>query len=290
MRILILGAGGMLGHKLLQYMQVKFDGWGTVRSDARVYAKYRIFDLERMLSGVNAFYFDSIIRAVAKIRPDWVINCIGIIKQLEQANDPLISIEINSLLPHRLAHLCQACSCRLIHISTDCVFSGSKGQYSEEDVSDAEGLYGRSKYLGEVTEENCLTLRTSIVGRELNSSNGIVEWFLRPDHNNVNGFTNAIYSGLTTHELSVLIGDIIGNHPQLSGLYNVASKPISKYDLLCLLKKSFNVSTIICPVDIPQIDRTLVSTRFDKTTGYISPSWSDMVEQMAKDTGPYARK
>lgn len=290
MRILILGAGGMLGHKLLQCLQVKFDAWGTVRSNTEAYAKYGIFDLKRMVSGVDAFYFDSIIRAVAKVRPDWVINCIGIVKQLEQANDPLISIKINSLLPHRLAHLCQACGSRLIHISTDCVFSGSKGQYSEEDVSDAVDLYGRSKYLGEVSKENCLTLRTSIIGRELNSSKGLVEWFLQPDHNSVNGFTKAIYSGLTTNELSVLIGDIIKNHSKLSGLYNVASNPISKYELLCLLKGSFGASTIIDPVDEPQIDMSLVSTKFSKATGYIPPAWSDMVEQMAKDAIQYTLK
>ncbi|HEY3229779.1 MAG TPA: sugar nucleotide-binding protein, partial [Roseiflexaceae bacterium] len=170
MRILILGAAGMLGHKLCQAYHNRFDTWATLRGGAREFASYELIAADRLLVGVDADNFDSVVRALATVHPDVVINCIGIIKQLPSAKDPIISLVINALFPHRLANLCQAAGARLIHISTDCVFAGRKGMYTEDDVSDAEDLYGRSKYLGEVGAAGCLTLRTSIIGRELRTT------------------------------------------------------------------------------------------------------------------------
>ena len=287
MRVVIMGGAGMLGHKLWQVYRNRFDTWATVRSTYREYARYNLFDRQRLLEGVNAFDFDTVVKALASVRPDVVINCTGIIKQLAAAKDPIVSLTINSLFPHRLANLCRAAGARLIHISTDCVFSGRKGRYTEDDVSDAEDLYGRSKFLGEINGPGCLTLRTSIIGRELQTTNGLVEWFLSNQGGRVRGYTRAIYSGFTTLSLAEIIANVIENYPDLSGVYHVAAEPISKYDLLCLLRDAYGVQVEIEPYAEVQIDRSLDSSRFRAATDFTPPSWSDMIKAMAEDSTPY---
>jgi len=287
MRVLILGGSGMLGHKLWQAYRNHFDTWATVRSSYRAYAKYNLFDSERLLGGVDAFNFDTVVCALATVRPDVVINCIGIVKQVPTAKDPFISLTLNSLFPHKLANLCRAASARLIHISTDCVFSGKKGMYTEDDVSDAEDLYGRSKFLGEVRGKGCLTLRTSIIGRELQTTNGLVEWFLSNRGGKVSGYTQAIYSGLTTLALAELIANVVEHHPELSGVYHVSSEPITKYNLLRLLRDAFGVQVEIEPCPEVCIDRSLNSTRFRAATNFTPPTWADMIQAIAEDPTPY---
>jgi len=177
LRLLILGGAGMLGHKLCQRFSRRFDTWTTVRSNYQEYAHYNLFDPERFIGGVEAANFDSVVRALADVKPHVIINCIGTIKQLKSAKDPIISLTVNSLFPHRLENLCRDSGVRMIHISTDCIFSGRKGGYVETDVSDAEDLYGRTKFLGEIDAPGCLTLRTSIIRRELTTCSGLIEWF-----------------------------------------------------------------------------------------------------------------
>ncbi len=287
MRILILGGAGMLGHKLYQRFRHRYDVWTTVRTSYRDYARYDIFDSDRMIGGGDVAVFDNVVRAVAQVKPDVVINCIGIVKQLKAAKDPIVSLSINSLFPHRLANLCQASGARMIHISTDCVFSGRKGMYTEEDISDAEDLYGRTKYLGEVTLPGCLALRTSIIGRELNSATGLVEWFLGNCGKKVRGFTKAIYTGFTTLALADIIADILENHPALEGLWQVSSEPINKYDLLCLVKNIYNLE-IEVEQDVEfMCNRSLDSTRFRVATGFAPPTWADMIQDMHNDPTPY---
>lgn len=287
MRVLILGGAGMLGHKLWQVYRQRFDTWVTVRGHPRDYAMYQLFDPERMIGGVDAFDFDAVVRALATVRPDAIVNCIGIIKQLPTAKDPFISLTVNSLFPHRLANLCTAAGIRLIHISTDCVFSGRKGMYTETDISDAEDLYGRSKFLGEVATPGCLTLRTSIIGRELASTSGLVEWFLSNRGGKVRGFTRAIYSGFTTQALAAIIADVLERHTDLSGVYQVSSDPINKYDLLCLLRDIMHISIEIEPYDGVVLDRSLDSSRFRAAVGFIPTSWPDMLQDMTADPTPY---
>ena len=205
MKTLILGGSGMLGHKLWQTLAGRFDAYATFRQRPAVYAGYEIFDLARAVENVSAQDFDSIVRAMAKVQPEVVINCIGVVKQDAAAKDPLTSIYINSLFPHRLAEVCRAANARLIHLSTDCVFSGQRGGYAESDPSDAEDLYGKSKFLGEVAGEGCLTLRTSMIGRELAGSQGLLEWFLGQQGKSVRGFRQAIFSGFTTQALAEII-------------------------------------------------------------------------------------
>lgn len=287
-RILILGAGGMLGHKLMQLWLPKYDVIGTVRKPAAAYERYGIFNRGHLIDKVDVDDFTVIEKVISHIQPHFLVNCVGVIKQLDAANDPLITIGINSLLPHRLAKLCCAQGVRLIHVSTDCVFSGTKGMYKESDVSDAVDLYGRTKLLGEVDGPNCLTLRTSIIGRELDSRNGLIEWFLQTDQEEVCGFSNAIYTGLTTIEFARVVELVMRSDKEITGTYHVSSNPINKYDLLLLIRETFGILKRIVPADMPAIDRSLDSTRFRQEMDYAPPSWPDMIEEMAIDKTPYS--
>ena len=287
MKLLILGAGGMLGHKLLLTASPQLETWATVR-DAGAIPGDAAVDRSRILSEVEADKFDTVVRAFDTVRPDVVVSCIGVVKQRGEAKDPIVSLTVNSLFPHRLAALCGAARSRLIHVSTDCVFAGRKGRYVETDEPDAVDLYGRTKQLGEVAGPGALTLRTSIIGRELSTSQGLVEWFLA-QKGWAPGFTEAIFSGLTTLELSRVILDVIRSHPSLEGIYHVAADRISKYDLLVLLNRAFARRLTIVADDSVRIDRSLDGGRFRSATGYEAPAWPDMIAEMAADRTPYDR-
>lgn len=286
-RILILGAAGMLGHKLCQVYRDRFDIWATVRERPERYSQYELLPANRLIGSIDAFNFDTIVQAFAVAQPQIVINCIGIIKQLSTAKDPIISLTVNSLLPHRLAQLCTVAGARLIHISTDCVFSGRQGMYTEEDISDAEDLYGRTKYLGEVSAEPHLTLRTSIIGRELQTTTGLVEWFLGNRGGRVRGYSEAIYTGFTTLALAEIIAQVIEHDTHLTGLYQASSDPINKYDLLRLLREHFAIPVEIEPFPDFKLDRSLNSQRFRLASKIMIPSWPAMIESMAQDPTPY---
>lgn len=287
MRVLILGGGGMLGHKLYQRYRDRFETWVTIRSGYQEYQQFEIFERERTVCGVNALAFDSAVRSFAEVKPDVAVNCIGVIKQVSTAGDPIISLTVNSLFPHRLANLCRSSGVRLIHISTDCVFSGRKGKYKEEDISDAEDLYGRTKFLGEVSALGCLTLRTSIIGRELSTTYGLTEWFLKHRGEKVRGYTRAIYSGFTTATLADIIADLLENHRNLTGLYHVSSDPISKHDLLCMMRDAFRLDIDVEPWPEVRIDRSLDSSRFRAATRFSPPSWRQMLQEMADNDAGY---
>ena len=287
LRVLILGGSGMLGHKLFQVCTERFDAYATVRGPARAYEYDGLFDSSRIIGNVAANDLDSILKATASVQPSVIVNCIGVVKQDAAAKDPLTSIFINSLLPHRLARVCSAAAARLIHLSTDCVFSGRRGNYAEDDPSDAEDPYGKTKYLGEVTGANCLTLRTSMIGRELHGSHGLLEWFLSQQGKSVRGFRRAIFSGFTTRALAEIIAWIISDHPELEGVYHVAAEPISKSDLLTLIKETGALNIQIEPDDTFHCDRSLNGARFCEATGFVPPAWSDMISQLFQDPTPY---
>jgi dTDP-4-dehydrorhamnose reductase len=221
---------------------------------------------------------DRLVRLFDEVRPEVVINCIGLVKQLEEANDPIQALSINALLPHRVARLCALVGARLIHVSTDCVFSGRKGGYAETDTPDAEDLYGRSKLLGEVDYPS-ITLRTSIIGHELNSAHGLIGWFLA-QKSGVKGYSRAIFSGLPTCELARVVRDFVIPRPELHGLYQVAAAPISKYELLRLVNQQYGKDLSIAPDEALKIDRSLDGSRFRAATGYLASSWPDLVAQM----------
>jgi dTDP-4-dehydrorhamnose reductase len=278
--VLILGANGMLGNAALRLFAGSegFSAWGTVRSTQ---AQHRLQPAlqARVITGVDVEQSDHLVAVLERTRPQVIINCVGLVKQLEQANDPLAALPINALLPHRLARLAALVGARLVHVSTDCVFSGGKGQYRESDLPDAQDLYGRSKLLGEVDYPNAVTLRTSIIGHELGSAHGLMGWFLAQP-GPVRGFTRAIFSGLPTAELARVIRDHVLPQSALHGLYHVASAPISKYDLLKLVALAYGRDLEIQPDARLVIDRSLVAERFGAATGYTAPPWPVLVQTM----------
>lgn len=278
----------MLGHKLVQRLGPRFETWATIRGDEPAPAAAQILDPARTVNGVRVESPESVISALERSDATTVVNAIGIIKQLDAARAAVPSIRVNALFPHELAAACAARDARLIHISTDCVFSGNRGGYVEDDVPDARDLYGRSKLLGEVTDtQNTMTLRTSIVGRELHGALGLFEWFLSQRGGRVRGFSEAIFSGVTTAVLSDLIGDLIEREQQLSGLRQVSAAAIDKLTLLSELRDALEVDIEIDPDDSLVIDRSLDSSRFQSETGWTPPSWQAMLADLAVDPTPY---
>ena len=270
----------MLGHQVARQFQLRGETWATVRKSDDLGRATEVLNGVQIYPGVDAMSFDSIVAALHEIRPTVVVNCIGIIKQDSLAEDPTVAIEVNALLPHRIAAVCDAVSAKLIHVSTDCVFSGRKGGYTESDVADATDLYGRSKYLGEVHRAPHLTLRTSIIGPELRTSRSLLDWFLAL-RGTVHGFNRAIFSGLTTPEMSRVIVNCATNWQHLTGLYQVSAAPINKFELLSLVKSHFGLLTDIQAKSELVIDRSLDSTRFQAITGYRPPSWDEMIAELA---------
>src|SRR5262245_57999934 len=226
MRSLVLGGDGMLAHRRPMSWRSQHEVRVTLRQDLPAYRHLGLFNADNAFAGVDARSMERIAQIISDFRPDAVVNAIGIVKQRSEASAAIPSLEINSLLPHRLALVCGAAGARLVQLSTDCVFSGRKGAYTESDVPDAEDLYGRSKYLGEVAGPRCLTLRTSIIGRELSRKTGLLEWFLSQRGKTVNGFRNAVFSGFTTHEMARIIECLLTRSPGAQGVYHVSSAPI----------------------------------------------------------------
>jgi len=285
MKICIFGANGMLGNALMYSMALSKDHQviGTVRNEsAKQFFPPEI--RQKIISGIDAENILSVALLLQKEKPDVVINSVGIVKQINNGADPTRAIGFNAMLPHQLSQICQSIGARLIHISTDCVFSGNKGvPYLESDTPDPVDLYGRTKLLGELGDApHELTLRTSYIGNEFEGTNGLLEWFLAQNEP-ITGYTKAIYSGLPTVILADLIRDRVLDLPQLHGLYHVSSSPISKYNLLNLVARVFGKKITINPDDHLIIDRSLDSTRFQEATGFTAPSWEQMIEKMHQD-------
>lgn len=279
-RVLVLGASGMLGNAVLRVFaeSIGFETFGTVRSNRS--AKLLPPAVQScLISGVDVENLDSLLAVFGQVRPDVVINCIGLVKQLSAADDPLSAIPINSILPHRLARLCAVSGARLVHMSTDCVFSGSKGMYTEEDTPDAKDLYGRSKYLGEVDYPNAITLRTSIIGHELDGARSLIGWFLL-QQGTVKGFKRAVFSGLPTVEIARIIRDFVIPRPDLHGLYHVSADPINKLDLLMLVADVYGKKIDIVSDENLVIDRSLDSARFRQETKFNPMPWIDLIKGM----------
>ena len=287
MRLLVVGGAGMLGHKLWQTGSRVMDTWATVRRVTPALTALGLGDPTRTITGVDVHRPETLEAALDQAQPDAVVNCVGVVKQLAAAKDPVESIAINALYPHVVARACVARNIRFVHISTDCVFDGVRGDYSEADVPNATDLYGRSKALGEVTAPGCLTLRTSIIGRELSGSSGLVEWFLSRRGAAADGYTRAIFSGLTTGALAALLLRVLTEHEALQGLYHVSAAAIDKHSLLHLLNDAFDGNVRITGRDELRIDRSLDSARFRAATGLVPGSWEQMIAEMADDDTPY---
>lgn len=279
---LVLGANGMLGNSCMRVLSE--DGgsvWGTVRSTSAV-SRFPEHMQKRLIPGVEADEIDTVMDAMVKSKPDVVVNCIGVVKQLPSSKNPLTALPLNAMFPHQLSRLCALTNARLIHISTDCVFSGEKGMYTETDRPDADDLYGISKHLGEIDYIHGVTLRTSIIGHELTGARSLIDWFLSQE-GPVEGFTKAVFSGLPTVELARVIRDFVVPHPHLHGLYHVSADPIAKYELLRLVAGTYGRSNRIVASDRVTIDRSLDSSRFRSETTWRPAAWPELVQQMYLD-------
>lgn len=277
MNVLVLGVTGTIGYTIWKTFHEDhcYNVWGTLRN-----GNDQLANQTQLFKNIDVLDQDQLIRVLDTSKPDVIINCTGLIKQLDSANDPLVVLPINSLFPHRLAHLCSLANIRLIQISTDCVFSGRKGSYVETDLSDAEDLYGKSKFIGEISHlKQAVTLRTSTIGHELNSNYGLVDWFLS-QKGKVKGYVNAIFSGLPTVELARVIKNYVVSNKELSGLYHVAGKPINKYDLLSLIAEIYGKNIVIEREDGVCVDRSLNASRFEEKTGYKPPDWPQLINMM----------
>ncbi len=270
----------MLGHQIVESLRARHEIQATVRSGIGAYSKIAKFLPEAVHYGIDALDYPAVQRVVESVRPDAVINCLGIVKQRIEAKHSIVSLETNALLPHRLAVTCAQVGARLVQPSTDCVFSGRQGNYRESDFPDCDDLYGRSKLLGEVEGQNCITLRTSIIGLELSRRQGLVEWFLG-QRGTIRGFRKAIYSGFTTLEMARIIEHLLENNPLKSGLYHVSSAPIDKYSLLTKLRDRLGRAIQIVPDDDFVCDRSLDSSRFQAEFAYTPPSWDTMIDEFA---------
>jgi len=280
MKILVLGASGMIGSAMMRVLSEN-KAWevvGTLRSaDAKRFFLPAV--ASKLLPGVDIDNQDALVRVFSRVQPEVVINCIGLTKHHKESDDPVLAIPINALLPHRIAEVCAVARARLIHVSTDCVFSGLKGSYVEDDPADARDVYGKTKFLGEMNYPHAVTLRTSTIGHEFQSTHGLLEWFLSQE-GKCKGFDRAIFSGLPSTVFAQVVRDIVIPRTDLSGLYHVGAEAINKYELLRLIAKVYGKAIDIIRDESFAIDRSLDSGLFYRKTGYIAPSWPELIQSM----------
>jgi dTDP-4-dehydrorhamnose reductase len=280
MKILVLGASGMIGSAMVRVLgdNKAWEVFGTLRSeDAKRFFLPAVAG--KLLPGVDINNQDALLQVFLRVRPEVVVNCIGLTKHHKEAEDPQMALPLNALLPHRMADLCAVAGARLIHVSTDCVFAGTKGNYGEADAPDAGDVYGKSKHLGEVDYPHAITLRTSTIGHELQSAYGLLEWFLT-QQGSCKGFNRAIFSGLPNTEFARVVRDVVIPRPELRGLYHVGADPIGKYELLKLIAKAYGKQIEIFRDNEFSIDRSLNSWRFNQATGYKAAAWPDLIQAM----------
>lgn len=281
----------MLGHKLFQVLGRKFPATGcTVRTAPAAFRNRELFPSELVYEGIDATDLNVVRWVVNDFRPNVLLNAVGLIKQLPEGNVRRTSIRVNALLPHELQEVAASVGARMIHFSTDCVFRGDRGGYSEDDPSDALDVYGRTKYLGELDAAAALTLRTSIIGRQLYGTESLIEWFLSQAPSRVRGFTRAVYSGVTTDHLAELVGRLIDDYPEMEGLYHLSGPRITKYELLCIVRDVLDIDVEIEPDGGPAIDRSLDDRRFREATRLPKLAWRDMILEMAANPIPYKQQ
>jgi dTDP-4-dehydrorhamnose reductase len=287
MKVLVLGGSGMLGHKLVQRLSSAHEVKFTLQRNFESVQNFGILRRKDSIESVDAIDFEGVRKALDAYRPDVVINAIGVIKQVAEVKDVVRTLTINSIFPHLLAQLASELGFRLITMSTDCVFSGNRGQYSEQHIPDAIDLYGQSKHWGEIDQPSCLTIRTSIIGRELGRKHGLLEWMVSQRQKAVKGYSRAVFSGFPTLIIADIILNIIDTHRELCGVFHISSDPISKFDLLTKVNERFQLDVEISDAPEVTLDRSLDSTKFRNATGFKPPTWDQMVDAMASDDYQY---
>lgn len=284
MKILVFGAAGMIGHRI--WMEANNTSgtqvFGVVRKSSEYYRNFQIFN-ENVFYETDVSHWENAEKVLNKVQPQFIVNAIGITIRKPEIQNLEKALEVNSFFPHRLLKWAQAHQSKVIHLSTDCVFDGGLGQYTELSQPTAKDHYGKTKFLGEIDGVSALTLRFSCIGRELESKTELLEWFLAQDRKEVKGFGKAIYSGVTTKVVAREVMRVITHFPELCGVFQLSSLPISKYDLLCLIQKVYGTSTSIARSDDYVSDKTLICSRFSEQTGYRSQSWEAMIDELKND-------
>jgi dTDP-4-dehydrorhamnose reductase len=291
MRIIILSVSGLLGHKLLQKLSADFDVYGTLHKTKDHYGNLPLFSGENIIENIDVSNFDIVKDVLHAINPDVILNCVGITKRRSEIDNPLEVITLNALFPHQLAKWAKPNKIRVIHFSTDCVFNGKIGNYNEASPASAEDTYGKTKFLGEIKYEHTLTIRSSFIGQELFGRTELFEWFLAQKGKQIKGFKNTLYSGVSTTYMASVVKDIILNHPDLSGLYQLApEEPISKFDLLTIAKEAFNVDVDIIPDTDHVHHPTLDASKLRKAINLKVPAWEEMMAGMLADKALYSNQ
>ncbi|MES2789460.1 MAG: sugar nucleotide-binding protein [Planctomycetota bacterium] len=285
--VLVLGATGLLGHQVMRVLARRFRVIGTTQRDEIPRREFLSLDRRSFRYRIRAEEFETIRQVVSEVEPVVVVNCIGVVKNRFDEIPISLAEVVNGVFPLQLSELCEQCRIRLIHISTDCVYSGQRGNYSETDQPDPIDAYGRTKLRGEPNASGCLILRTSFIGRELDTRNGLVEWLRSQQGGRVPGYTQARFSGLTTAVLARLIDELIEQYPNLRGIWHVAGDSIDKCSLLRLVNKELRLNVTIVPVDTVVCDRSLDGAAFRIQTGFLAPSWPEMVAELAIDSKLY---
>jgi len=284
MRILILGVSGLIGHQLFKQLSQYHETFGTLHRKKQEYGNLKLFSENNIIENIDVNNFEFLKGVINTINPDVILNCVGITKRKISLDNILETLEVNALFPHKLADWTLLNKMRVIHFSTDCVFNGETGNYSEDSLTTAEDTYGRTKALGEIKYSHTLTIRSSFIGRELFDKTELLEWFLAQDGKKINGFKKTYYSGVSTIFMSKVVNKILTEYPDLSGLYQLApEKPISKYELLCIAKKAFNLTVEILPDELHMHNPTLNSTKLRKEINLTIPSWEEMMNELAQD-------
>jgi dTDP-4-dehydrorhamnose reductase len=281
----------MIGHRMWATLSKKHETYGTLRRESL--GRLELIpglSKEKCFFGVDAYAINSISQVIQTVKPNVVLNCIGIVKQLKDSNDHLKSIALNALFPHQLAKICAENDVRMIQFSSDCVFDGVQGQYTESDFPNAQDLYGRSKALGEIDYlKNVVTMRTSSIGREVFPHGGLLEWFLGNQGKKITGYQKAIYSGFPTHRLAEIISEYLLPRPEISGVLHISSQPIDKLSLLQMIKKHFNLNIEIAEDQKVSIERSLDCSKFSDLTGFVAPAWQDMMVDLELDFETYSQ-
>lgn len=282
MKVLVLGGDGVLGHQLFGVLGARHEVKVTLRRELGAYAGCGLFSADNAVAGIDVRMEGRLRELLSELRPNAVVNAVALVPQRSDGNDVIGNLEINALFPHRLAQMCRGIGARLVHVSTDGVFSGERGNYREEDRADAADTYGRCKLLGEVATGRAITLRTAVIGLGLTRRSGLIDWFLQ-QRGRVPGYRNAVFSGFTAKELSRVIERILRDFPDASGLYHVSAAAISKHDLLLKLRDRLSLPIEVAADDSVRIDRSLDSSRFRSEFSYAPPSWDEMLEELAGD-------
>lgn len=283
MRVLIFGASGMLGHRLCLEWRHTLDVWAVYHKPISVYQRYALLHPDHQFGGIDVLNFQAVKSVVQQVKPQVLVNAVGQIKQKIHHTSRAELIAVNALFPHRLAEICQLSGCRLIQLSTDCVFSGKRGMYREADVPDAQDDYGMTKLLGEVQADHALTLRTSMIGWELENCFSLLEWFAAQHGNHIQGYRRAIFSGFTTQALADLMARIIIERPDLHGLYHLASDPINKYELLQEVQLRLGWQDIhMHPNDEFFMDRSLDGSLLNREMRWQIPTWPSMLDRLCE--------